>query len=199
MIHKTKIILIRFIEIAIVIGVILLSSSWIYFRYYKETTVRPAEPLSERLGKEVNTSLDHVDIINGIQVVKIDLRRNVRFIIHAYWKTPDLQRIYDEFSSTRITAEIPVFSRDEVQNARIIRIMNHEFDCTPFKDTLSYKMAPDSAEHIAVICSISIPPAFSEFKGIIAASLSRVPTEFEKMIVRNALIDISNSIYKEIK
>lgn len=199
MIRKTKFIIIRTIEIAIILGIVLLSSSWIYFRYLKETTFRPAEPLSVQLGKEVDAGLDRVDIINGVQVVKIDLRRNVRFLIHTYWKTPELQNLYDKFSSTRITAEIPVFSTDEVQNARIIRIMNHEFDCTPFKDTLSYKLVPASAEHIAVVCSISIPPAFSEFKGIIAASLSKTPTEFEKIIVRNALIDISNSIYKEIK
>ena len=199
MLSRTKFILIRSIEIAIILGMILLSSSWIYFRYFKETTVRSESPLSEQLRKEVNADLDRVDIINGVQVVKIDLTRNVRFLIHTYWKTSELQRLYDDFSKTRITSEIPVFSKDEVQNARIIRIMNHEFDCTPFKDTLSYKLVPESANHIAVVCSISIPPAFSEFKGIIAASLSRVPTEIEKAFVRNALIDISNNIYKEIK
>ena len=199
MLSRTKFILIRSIEIAIILGMILLSSSWIYFRYFKETTVRSESPLSEQLRKEVNADLDRVDIINGVQVVKIDLTRNVRFLIHTYWKTSELQRLYDDFSKTRITSEIPVFSKDEVQNARIIRIMNHEFDCTPFKDTLSYKLVPESANHIAVVCSISIPPAFSEFKGIIAASLSRVPTEIEKAFVRNALMDISNNIYKEIK
>ena len=199
MLSRTKFILISSIEIAIILGMILLSSSWIYFRYFKETTVRSESPLSEQLRKEVNADLDRVDIINGVQVVKIDLTRNVRFLIHTYWKTSELQRLYDDFSKTRITSEIPVFSKDEVQNARIIRIMNHEFDCTPFKDTLSYKLVPESANHIAVVCSISIPPAFSEFKGIIAASLSRVPTEIEKAFVRNALMDISNNIYKEIK
>jgi len=199
MIRRTKIILIRTLEIAIVVAVILVSCSYIYFRYFKETTLRPAEPLTLKLGKEVNSALDRAEVINGVQIVRVDLKRNVRYIIHAYWKTPELQKLYDNFSSTRITAEIPVFSRDEVQNARIIRIMNHEFDCTPFKDTLSYKMVPESAEHIAVVCSISIPPSFSDFKGIIAASLSRVPTDFEKNIVKNTLIDISESIYKEIK
>jgi len=199
MLKRTQTILIRALEITVVIAVLLVSFSYVYFRYFKETTLRPAEPLSVKLGKEINNSLDRAEVINGVQIVKVDLKRNVRYLVHTYWKTPELQKLYDNFSSTRITSEIPVFSRDEVQNARIIRIMNHEFDCTPFKDTLSYKLVPESAEHIAVVCSISIPPAFSDFKGIIAASLSRVPTDFEKNIVKNTLIDISESIYKEIK
>jgi hypothetical protein len=199
MLKRTQTILIRALEITVVIAVLLISFSYVYFRYFKETTLRPAEPLSVKLGKEINNSLDRAEVINGVQIVKVDLKRNVRYLVHTYWKIPELQKLYDNFSSTRITSEIPVFSRDEVQNARIIRIMNHEFDCTPFKDTLSYKLVPESAEHIAVVCSISIPPAFSDFKGIIAASLSRVPTDFEKNIVKNTLIDISESIYKEIK
>lgn len=199
MLKRTQTILIRALEITVVIAVLLVSFSYVYFRYFKETTLRPAEPLSVKLGKEINNSLDRAEVINGVQIVKVDLKRNVRYLVHTYWKIPELQKLYDNFSSTRITSEIPVFSRDEVQNARIIRIMNHEFDCTPFKDTLSYKLVPESAEHIAVVCSISIPPAFSDFKGIIAASLSRVPTDFEKNIVKNTLIDISESIYKEIK
>ena len=199
MLKRTQFVLIRTLEITIIIAAILLSGSYIYFRYFRDTTFRVAEPLTSELSKIVDTSLDKSDVINGVQVVRIDLKRNVRYLIHTHWQTPELQKLYDEYSIDRITAEVPVFSKDDVQNARIIRLMNHEFDCTPFRDTLSYKLVPAAAEHIAMVCSISIPPAFSEFKGIIAMSLNRVPTDDEKAIIRNILIDISEKIYKEIK
>jgi hypothetical protein len=65
-------------------------------------------------------------------------------------------------------------------------------------DTLNYKLAPQAAKNVAVTCSISIPPAFAEFRGIVSVLLSRVPTDAEKLIIKEVLTDISEKIYKEI-
>lgn len=200
MLKRTWKALIVTIEIAIIIAVLLVSSLYIYFRYFKETTFRPSEPLTSELVKEVNDALDKIAIVNGVQVVKVDLKRNVRYVIHAHWETPELQKLYDTFSNDRITAEIPVFSRDdEIQNSRIIRLMNHEFDCSPFRETLIYKLVPAASDYIAVVCSISIPPAFTEFKGMVAVSLSRPPTDTERAALRSTLIDISEKIHAELE
>lgn len=198
MIRRTKIVLIKTIEIAIIIAAIVLSTSYIYFRYFKETTVRVSEPISSALEKEVHTSLEKLDSMVGVQIVKADLKKNVRYLIHSHWQTPELQKIHDEFSIKSITLEVPVFSDDSAQNMRIIKLMNHEFDCVPFVDTLNFKFAPQAANDVAVTCSISIPPAFTEFKGMVSVLLSRVPTDAEKLIIKEVLTEISDKIYKEI-
>jgi hypothetical protein len=199
MIARTKKVVIRVIEILVIILMLSLATSYVYFRYFKETTFRVKEDLSPAVAKVVDNTIDRIDIINGAQIVKVDLQRNVRYIIHAQIKDPELRKLYEEFSNSRITTEIQVFSKDDVQNARIIRLMNHEFDCTPYKNTLSYQLVPESAKFVTTVCSISIPPAFNEFKGIIAVTLSREPSEYEKSVIRIALIELSNRIYEEIK
>lgn len=199
MLKRTRLVLIRTIEVTVVIAILLVSFSYIYFRYFKETSLRPSELLTSELANEIDIALDKIDVVNGVQVVKVDLKRNVRYIIHAHWETPELQGLYDRFSRERITVEIPVFSRnDDAQNSRIIRLMNHEFDCSPFSETLIYKLVPAAASYIGVVCSISIPPAFTEFKGMVAVSLSREPTDAEKAMLKNILIDISEKIHREI-
>lgn len=199
MASKTISIIVKSVEILVVISVLLLSFSYIYFRYFKETTFRPVDPLTTSLAKEVNNSLDAENLIVGAQVVRINLRKNIRYVVHTHWKIPELQKIYDKFSSDRITAQFPVFSDDDIQNARTIKLMNHEFDCVRHEDTLSYKLAPTSIEHIKVTCSISIPPAFNELKGMISVHLSKKPTSEELVIIENILIDLSEKIYMEFK
>lgn len=198
MLKRTQFLLIRVIEIAVILAVLLVSFSYIYFRYFKETSFRPSEPLELALAKEIDVSLDKIRVINGVQVIKVDLKRNVRYVIHAHWETPELQQLYNDYSSDRVTIEIPVFSKDAVQNTRIIRLMNHEFDCSPFRETLIYKLVPSAADYISTVCSISIPPAFTEFKGIVSVSLSRPPTDSEKITIRETLTDLSEKIHAEI-
>lgn len=191
--------LVRMIEVLIIVILVLVSGAWVYFRYYKETTFRTNAPLSAEVSAKINAMMDKSSIINGVQVVKVDLKRNIRYIIYFDWKTPEIKDLYEQFSKTRITSEIPVFTEDELQNMRMVRLMNHEYDCTPFKDTLSYKLVPEATNYISTICSISIPPAFGEFKGIVALSLNKIPNNDEKEIIRRILIDMSSEIYKEIK
>lgn len=188
-----------FLEILIIVSVILVSFSYIYFRYYKETTFRYNKPLPEEVVTMVNSAIDEIKIANGIQIVKVDLNRNVRYVRHSYFNDPNLNKLYSIYTNSRITTEITVFSGDDQENTRIIRMMNHEVDCIPYKNTLSYKLLPESSKFIEAVCTISIPPAFSEFKGIIAMSLTKIPTEEEKSSIEKILIHLSEQLYKEVK
>jgi len=199
MLRRTKKVIITLLEIFIILAIVLISVSYIYFRYYKETTFRYAKPLPNYVTEMVNSAVDSIDIANGIQVVKVDLDKNVRYVVYSYFTDPDLAKLYSKFSDSRITAEIPVFSKNDVENARVIRLMNHKVDCVPFEQTLSYKLAPDSAEFIEVVCTISIPPAYNEFKGIIAMSLNKTPSETDKEKIREVLTKLSDTIYTEVK
>lgn len=188
---------ILFVVLVVLSTVLLLSYS--YFRIVKESTFRVNEPLSKELASYVNSKIDSLPVANGIQVVKTETRRNVRFMIHAYQTDEELKKMFETFMQSRITMEVPLFSNNFKQNLRTVKMMNHQFECVPYVDTLSYEYVPKSAKYITTVCSISIPPAYGEFRGILAISLRSVPTDVEEMLIKEVLIDLSDRIYSEIK
>lgn len=178
---------------------ILLLLFYSYFRIIKESTFRVNEQLSTELSEYVKDKVGKIPVINGIQVVRTDVKRNSRAIIYAYQIDDELRKIFSSFIRNRITMEIPLFSDNFSQNVRTIRMMDHQFECVPYVDTLTYEYVPESAKFITTACSISIPPAYGEFKGILVVTLKRTPSDLEEMIVKETLIDLSNKIYLEIK
>lgn len=188
---------ILFVILAILSIVLLCSYS--YFRIVKESTFRVNEPLSKELSTYVNSKIDSIPVVNGIQVVKTETKRNVRYMIHAYQTDKELKKLFTTFMQDRITLEVPLFSNNFKQNLRTVKMMNHQFECVPYVDTLSYEYVPKSAKYITTVCSISIPPAYGEFRGILAVSLKRLPTDVEEIIIKEMLIDLSDRIYSEIK
>jgi len=188
---------ILFVLLAVLSAVLLISYS--YFRIVKESTFRINEPLSPELVVYVNNRVNNLPVVNGIQVVKTEMKRNVRYMIHAYQTDDNLKKLYTSFMSSRITMEVPIFSNNFKQNLRTVKMMNHEFDCVPYTDTLSYEYVPESAKYVTTVCSISIPPAYGEFKGMLAVTLRKVPTEIEELLVKEMLIDLSDKIYSEIR
>jgi len=186
---------------AIIAIVILLTTliGYTYFRVFKNTSFRVPEQLPPEITHFVDNRMDQIDIVNGIQVVRVDLKRNIRYIVYGRYTDPRLEELYTTFSKTRITIEIPIFTEDEIQNARVIRLMNHEFFCNPYKETLSYKFVPESAKYAHTVCSISIPPAYGEFRGLLVVTLSREPTELEIDMVRILLKALADKIYPAVK
>jgi hypothetical protein len=192
-------VLIKGLAAVVIISLIGILAAYTYFRFEKQSSLRTYQELPKDVTSYINNEMYKLPLINGVQVVKVDLERNVRYIVYAHHTNPKLQDLYATFSKARITLEIPVFTLDDMQNARIVRLMNHEYDCTPFKNTLSYKFVPESSQYITTVCSISIPPAFGEFRGLLAVTLSKEPNDLEKEQVRIFLEDTSNKIYPSIK
>lgn len=199
MLSRTRKVVTRTLEILVIAIILVVSLSYIYFRYYKETTFRYNKSLSREAVSDVNVFTDSINIANGIQIVKVDLDNNVRYVLYSYFKDPALEEIYKNFANSRITAEIPVFSKNDIENSRVIRLMNHKVDCVPLEQTISYRLAPGSSKFVKTICTISIPPAYNEFKGIIALSLSRPPNVSEKEEIEKVLNQLSERLYKEVK
>jgi hypothetical protein len=192
-------ILIKGLSAVVIISLIGILAAYTYFRFEKQSSVRTYQELPKESSAYINGEMYKLPIINGIQVVKVDLERNVRYIVYAHYTNPQLQDLYATFSKARITLEIPVFTLDDIQNERIVKLMNHEYNCTAYKNTLIYKFVPESSQFIKTICSISIPPAYGEFRGLLAVTLSKEPNDLEKDQVRIFLENVSNKVYPNIK
>jgi hypothetical protein len=136
----------------------------------------------------------------GIQVMSMDLSKNSRHMVFSHLETNELQVMYTNYVTGRISQIMPIFTNNnEENNARMISIINHEFVCTPFSESTLYKNMPMGASYISTICATSIPPSYGNFVGSIHLFLSKPPTDMEKAIVRMHIKELSELIFKEMR
>lgn len=136
--------------------------------------------------------------IIGVQVIKINLQDNTRRIVYSKYSDPQITKLHRSFVENSVTIEVPVFTKDEINNSRIIRIINNEFVCTPFKETMSYKYAPEASEKVSAVCALSVPPSYGKFLGIIGIFFVKEPSVEEKDATRILLKTLSESLTDDL-
>jgi hypothetical protein len=97
--------------------------------------------------------------------------------------------------------EIPLFNSDPINNVRMSKLINGEFICDPFKDTIAYKLAPATNKSVvtnivSTVCANGIPPTYGRFTGIVSVYLKTVPTQEENDRIRTLSRDLSLGIYE---
>ena len=157
------------------------------------------QTLSKGAQARIINIVEKTDIIEGIIIVDVDLQRNTRHSIFVSIKDKDIQELYDKFVNGSITFEVPFFTGVDVDDQRLIRVMNHEFVCGPFKDTIVYRYAPTAANRIKVVCAISIPPSYGTFKGIVGIYLKEEPSDTQKDQIRIYIKEISEDVSRDTK
>jgi hypothetical protein len=142
-----------------------------------------------------------VDIINknptliaGIQVVNVDFKRNVRSSSYFAFSDVNLQISVQDYLNTSV-AETPLFTDVEPNNRQIIDLVNGEFICNDFKDTIAGKIYYNGSTSVSTVCSISIPPHYGKFSGYLNIYLKRKPDEIDRDTIRQMAREISESIY----
>lgn len=160
--------------------------------------VKIVSEISDATVKKVDSIVNSNPSIVGGQVISVNLEKNTRYVVYTSIKNDDVKKLYLNFMSGRITLEVPVFTSDDAQNSRIVKIINHEFVCSPYKETITYKYAPETAKYITTVCAISIPPSYGKFKGIFGVYLSREPTDLEKDLLRILLKDTADKLDLEL-
>ena len=76
------------------------------------------------------------------------------------------------------------------------KLINGEFICDPFKDTIAYRFAPSADSIVATVCANGIPPIYGKFTGILSVYLKRVPTQEEIDRIRTLSRDLSLEIFE---
>jgi hypothetical protein len=135
----------------------------------------------------------------GMQVMAMDLSKNSRYIVYSHLESNELQKLYMNYVSSRVSQISPIFtSNNEANNARMIRIINHEFVCSPFSESMLFKNLPLSGNYITTICAVSIPPSYGNFVGSVNLFLSKRPDDNETSMIKLHLKNISSEIFSEI-
>lgn len=130
--------------------------------------------------------------INFALVTQINLqknRRNVRF-----WELQS--KMLDEIQNkAAFLGPMPVFDKDGRNTSQILAILNGDFVCSPFEETVFYKIFPDLAREMPIICSVSIPPVYGHSTGILTVGLTKKLSMEEMTTIKQDVIDLSSKIY----
>jgi len=193
----------KIFQLAILLLVILLAWATFDNREYLYTSLNgpmlpQLSPSNQKLSKhvtdQINDAVMRSELIVGIQVTIVDFQRNTRMIIYTNIDNPQLKELYNRYNSGSI-AEVSLFDDDEKNNKRLVNLINGEFVCNPFKDTIAAKLVPEGEKYVRTICANGIPPRYSKFAGIIGVYLSREPTPEEVDQIRTLAKQLSSEIY----
>jgi hypothetical protein len=134
----------------------------------------------------------------GIIITSADIQSNKSNVVYYYIVD---QMVKDQYDSLNVISnKEPLFLKDNKEtNDRIIKLINHEFTCTPYSVVVASKFFPNLENKVKTVCSISVPPSFGNFDGTINIYLSKEPTEDEKELLKVILSDISDNISTEME
>jgi len=169
----------------------------LYLQLKEDISFSPLKTAPELVRIRTDDLLLRYPNIVGIQVVSADLSKNIRYILYTSIRDEEVKKLYDLFLLKSITTEVPVFTNNTVQNTRMIRLINHEYVCSPFEETISYDFLPESGKYITTVCAMSIPPDYGNFDGIVGVFLRKPPTELESDILRIEIRSLAELIWKE--
>jgi len=134
---------------------------------------------------QIDAVVNKSDLIVAIQVTLVDFQRNTRTVAHTSIDDPGLKTVYSQFIKSRVPIEMPLFTADMINNKRVVDLVNGEFICNPYKETIAAVLVPESSQYISTLCANSVPPYYGRFSGIISVYLKREPTNVEIEQIRN--------------
>lgn len=160
------------------------------YNFVSPLWVRDDIPSSKRtLSKNTMDHIDAIvrksDLVVAIQVTLVDFQRNTRTVTYTSIDDPGLRGVYAEFEKSRVPVEVPLFTADIINNKRVVDLVNGEFICNPYKETIAATLVPESTKYIVTLCANSVPPYYGRFSGILGVYLKREPTKIEIEQIRN--------------
>lgn len=132
------------------------------------------------------------ELVNFALVTQIDLKKNRRSPRFWYLESDKAEAVSKKAA---ILVPQPVFDDDGKNTSQILAVLNTDFLCTPYGDTIFARHFPELKEEMPVICRMSIPPIFGQFTGILTIGMKRVPTKDEVAAIRQLAAEMSTKIY----
>lgn len=151
--------------------------------------------LSKKTISEIIANVDKSDLIIGMQVTIVDFQKNRRMVIYTYTDDINIGKIWQEFESKGLI-ELPVFNSDIQNNRRMVDLINGEFICNPFSETIGAKLSPEAGKYVSTVCANGIPPFYGKFTGLVSVYTKKVPSSEEVDQIRTLTKSLSDAIYE---
>jgi len=149
----------------------------------------------DELKRQIDRAVDRQPNVLAMQVVTVHFQRNIRVETYMKISNPVLQEMYNLYLNNKVV-DVPLFNTDPDNNKRMLRLINGEFVCMPFMNTISGKTVPAAGKLISTVCAIGIPPQLhGEFTGILTIYLEKRPDPVEEQILFLFARDTSVKIY----
>jgi len=150
--------------------------------------------LSKKTTNEIDSTVNQSSLIVGISVINVDFQRNLKTIVYV---SIDDKHFKEEYSSAYGSlATLPLFDTDVLNNKRLIGVINGEFVCHDYTDTIQAQTAPSTKKYVSSVCVSGIPPYYGVFNGIINIYLNKQPTPEEIDQIRAISRNISVLVYE---
>lgn len=162
--------------------------------------VETSNPLVLELSNDTKSHLDSSvlkvkSLVAGVQILNVDFKKNSTSTAYFAFSSEDMKRAYTTFEGSKL-ADNPLFSGNEIENQKIINLINGEFVCTEFKENTTGLLFPTLTDKIETVCAISIPPYYGRFSGFMNIYLYTHPSTEEVALIRQVSRDISLKIYE---
>ena len=150
--------------------------------------------LTPEIKDKISQLVTRAPNINMIGVLTTNLRVNQRDMIYFYSDDPFVTAAWNSFLAARGSTQ-PVFNTDEKNNLQMVSVINGEFACHKFEDTVNAALIPKLGQKMQYVCRVSLPPYYGEFSGYIMLGLTAPPTDAEKAELRMDAVRLATDIY----
>ena len=132
--------------------------------------------------------------IIGISVMSTDLRLNEAKSIFFFGDDPLLVRIDDE-SRRSSNNRLPLFTNFDDSNADVIKLINGQFFCSKFSDTILSRIYPELNTNVKMVCRSSIPSYYGYFSGFVGVFVNENLSPEKQLALKIATEKIATDIY----
>lgn len=172
------------------------------YGFASQKRIDPTSPhvreLSKGPQKEIGTVVEKSASIVAMQVVLADFQKNERVIIYTYIEDEavELKNIWLKYSSNAV-GNMALFTNNVADNKVVVDLINGEFNCRPYIETVNIRLAPESGKYIKYTCSNGIPASFGRFTGIIVVYLKHQLTPEEYDQIKSISRSLATNIFEK--
>jgi hypothetical protein len=106
-----------------------------------------------------------------------------------------LRDIYNN-NRASVSAELPLFNDDTINNARMVDLINGEFVCHPYANSIDAIVNPATIPFAHTVCSNGIPPFYGMFSGTVNIITVKAPSPAETSQIREVIRNLALKIYE---
>lgn len=140
----------------------------------------------------LNNLIKSTPIVKFAMITEVDLQKNKR--VPLFWVLDDPNEAFIRAKANTLLPQA-VFDYDAKNTQQMVAILNNEFVCAKFQDTVYQRFFPDLGKRMPIVCRLAIPPFYGRFVGILTIGLSAIPTKEENDSVRLEASRLAVEIY----
>ena len=171
----------------------------IFIEYTKHQRIGHYDSPTQVIGKtskdEIDQIVTHSDLIVSVIISTVDFQKNTRHIIYKSSDDSNLRKIYEN-EDKKLSNDVPLFNNDTINNGRMVDLINGEFTCYPYNNSIDALLIPTTIPYADTVCSNGIPPFYGMFSGVVSVVTKRAPTATEVAQLREVTRNLASKIYE---